>query len=374
MKKIILFILFFQSLILSSCGKYDTEKLDDNTMTDESVSLSDSIASQTESNIDETESYKNTDDSSAVEADAEIEENNSQNFDSVPVNEDIEAAVQKNNPEVFQSETYYDFSYNNFDMVYSSAELEKCFDKLNEICRTSDFSLAFSYQNIESGASVNYNSYTEYLTCSTIKAPYVKSLLENGIDLDDIIVKNSNWPGDTDPTDIVANMANGTEFTAKELIEYAIIDSDNTAYMLLHDTYGYMDFNNMQYELGANYIIGSDYIFTQASTIGMLKNYIDIYNFGKTDENGKWLIELMKNASYNAQIGQALGGKYDVAQKYGADSNENAFNDCAICYADSPFVLCIFTIQPPDDPDSCDIFKELAVVFDEINTLIYNAE
>lgn len=365
MKKIILYFTFCSSLIISSCGKFDAVKFDDNNIlssTNNVVSASDNS-----SRVDHgTES--------AVETNVEISDKKVDSFDPVPVNRDIELAVEKNSPEDFNINGYFNFSYDNFNMVYSNEELEKVFDRLDDLCQNTNFQLAFSYENIESGATVNYNSYEQFLTCSTIKAPYIKSLLADNIDLNDKITKNYNWAGDTDDDDIVANMDNGKKFTAKELIEYAIIDSDNTAYMMLHDNYGYESFNNMQVQLGSNYIIGSDYIFTQATTSDMLKNYIDIFKFGESSQNGKWLIDLMKNASYNEQIGRALGKKYDVAQKYGADSNENAFNDCAICYADSPFVLCVFTVQPPDDPKSCEIFKSLAVIFDEINTLLCNKQ
>ena len=49
---------------------------------------------------------------------------------------------------------------------------------------------------------------------------------------------------------------------------------------------------------------------------------------------------------------------------------ERAFNDCAIVYANSPYVLCIFTNQYPETEESCEIFKELALVFDDINSLV----
>ena len=49
---------------------------------------------------------------------------------------------------------------------------------------------------------------------------------------------------------------------------------------------------------------------------------------------------------------------------------EEAFNDCAIVYADSPFVLCIMTEQYPETEESCKVFKDLALVFDDINSLI----
>ncbi|ADU21830.1 serine hydrolase [Ruminococcus albus] len=266
----------------------------------------------------------------------------------------------------------YGFTVSDIDMVYSNDELEKCFDRLQEICNESYFPLSFSYKNMDTGAYIGYRQYDQYMTCSCVKAPYVKSLLAKGIDLKEKIPLSTKWEGDYEG---IVNEEYGKEFTAKKLIEYTILDSDNTAYQLLCLRYGAGDFNNHQYEIGSNYTLGynAEWIFTFCNTDDMMKDYEDIYRFAKKDKNGKWLIKLMKNAKLNIQIGAALGDKYTVAQKYGSDYQEEAFNDCAIVYADSPFVLCIMTKQYPETEESCKVFKDLAVVFDDINSLIAKA-
>lgn len=288
-------------------------------------------------------------------------------YDKVIVNEGVEAAVKANAPEKAYVNGYYNFTYSNFGEVYSNDELKKCFDRVNEIIANSGCTMGFSYKNIETGAYVSYNNYTRFMTCSTIKAPFVKSILEKSIDLNDVIVKNYIWPGD-DGT--VALAPYGQKYTAKQLIEYAILESDNTAYYMLEQTYGYWDFNTLLYSLGANYSLGDSWIFTYCTSDDMMKCYEDIYHFGEKNEYGKWLVELLSDTDLNIQIGQALGNKYKVAQKYGSEFNESVFNDCAIVYADSPFVLCIFSNQYPETEEACKLFKELAVVFDDINTLL----
>lgn len=288
-------------------------------------------------------------------------------FDKVIVNEGVEAAVKDNAPEAASVDGFYDFSYMNFSEVYSNAELKKCFDRLADIIENADCEMSFSYKNIETGAYVSYNNYTRFMTCSTIKAPYVKSILEKGINLDDVITRNYIWPGD-DGT--VALAPYGQKYTAKQLIEYAILESDNTAYYLLDQTYGYWDFNNLMYSLGANYSLGDSWIFTYCTSDDMMKCFEDIYRFGEENEYGKWLVDLLSDTDVNIQIGQALGNKYKVAQKYGSEFNESVFNDCAIVYADSPFVLSVFSNQYPETEEACKLFKELAVVFDDINTLL----
>ncbi len=291
-------------------------------------------------------------------------------FDEIIVNPEVEEAVEKAEPQQVNVEGYYSFQWENFGEVYSNEELENCFDRLEEIINNSYFDLAFSYQNAETGAYVGYNRYEEFMTCSTIKAPYIKSILADGANLAEIITRDKYWPGDQDDDDYVARMADGTEFTAKELMEYAIRKSDNTAYYLLEDKFGYMGFNNNLANIGANYRLGDTWIFTYSTADDMLKSYLDIYDYAEKDERGQWLVDLMSSTELDIQISQALGGKYKVAHKYGSEFNESVFNDCAIVYADSPFVLCIMTNQMPETEESCKVFKELAVVFDDINSLL----
>ena len=123
------------------------------------------------------------------------------------------------------------------------------------------------------------------------------------------------------------------------------------------------------YSLGANYYLGVSWIFTYCTVMDMAKCYKDIYNFAEKCDDGKWLISLMEETDVKTQITAALGDKYDVAHKYGSEFNESNFHDCAIVYADSPFILCIFTDQQPETEESCKVFKELAKVFDDINSL-----
>ena len=298
-----------------------------------------------------------------------LEDGSSQQPDEVVVNEEVEKAVEKRSAEYYNVEGGYGFTVSDFDMVYSNEELKNCFDRLQTICDESYFPLGFCYKNIETGASIGYHQYNNFMTCSTIKAPLVKSLLAKDIDLDTVISLNEKWQGD-DGT--LSAMEYGREFTAKELIEYTILESDNTAYQLLCRNFGTDAFNNRQYELGANFYLGynGEWIFTYCTPEDMAKDYVDIYEFAEENEQGKWLIDLMCSAKLNIQIGKALGGKYDVAQKYGTDYLESAFSDCAIVYADSPFVLCIYTEQTPETDESCQVFKDIALVCDDINSLI----
>lgn len=376
MKKMIWTISLCAVILFTGCKSSQLGAVD--RLTPDNTNFSQSQTEYYENNEDKNSNEGNTTGENTDKGQKENTENNKdQNksddsnskkiYDEPVINSAVENAVKAGNTEIFSVTGGYGFGWNGIKKVYSNEEMKKCFDRLSEICSNANYNLSFSYENMETGALVWYNDNKSYLTCSTIKAPYIKSLLARGIDLNDKIYRNSCWEGD-DGT--VASAPYGTEYTAKQLIEYTVNESDNTAYYLLKQTYGYYDFNNMLYNLGANYALGDSWIFTHCTTADMLKCYADIYSFAKENKDGKWLTELMQNTEVTMQITQALGGKYKVSHKYGSEFTEATFNDCAIVYADSPFVLCIFTNQYPETEESSKVFRELAVVFDDINSLI----
>lgn len=286
-----------------------------------------------------------------------------------------EFITQEYNPTQINESSYsYSFSLSDFDTVTSLPDFENCLDELQAIINNSNFKLAFCFKNIETGAAVNYNENTKFMTCSTIKAPFVKSILEQNIDLNQRLSKKFTWSGDSG---YVASLPYGTELTVKELIRRTLSYSDNSAYYNLHGYFGYNQFNSNQYKLGSSISLGSSWIFTYCTALDMLKNYEDIYNYIQTGENGDILKEYMtaKDVDVNMQIRSALESKYTVAEKYGSEFydgyDDNQFHACAIIFANSPYVLTIFTNQAPETKQSAKVFKELAVVFDNINTVIY---
>lgn len=262
----------------------------------------------------------------------------------------------------------YSFSLKGFDKVTSVQDFYDYLNELQKVISGCDFNVSFSYENMDTGASVSYNDTKEYATCSTIKTPFVASLLRSGIDLNQKIKKTVNWPGDSG---LAAKAKTGTEFTAKQLIKYTIQRSDNTAYYNLVKHFGYTQFNSDLSSIGVNFSLGDSWIFTYCTSADMLKCYKEIYKYGEKTNLGKWLTKLMQDTDVNRQIGKALDSKYDVSQKYGSDYSEKQYHDCAIVYADSPFVLCIFTNQYPEINQSDKVFNEIANIIDRINNVIY---
>ena len=254
--------------------------------------------------------------------------------------------------------------------VTSNKELAETIAKLDELIAKLGNNVGIAYQDLTNGITVTYNAAKQFQSCSTIKVPYCKALLESGISLDEQ-VNITKFYMDAAPEEGHLNAGDlNKQFSVKKLIENSIKLSDNTAYMNLILKYGRYVFNSMQYKKGINYLLYDEYYFSMASASEMMKSYKDVYDYSLTDENGKWLIDLMTHTSFNKQISAALGSKYTVAHKYGSDQETNSYSDCAICYAERPFVLCIFTEQRPETDEADQYFIDLANTFDKLNSII----
>ncbi len=259
----------------------------------------------------------------------------------------------------------HNFSTSGFpDKVYSNKKLKKAFDEIDKICSSYGWSISFVYKNMNTGATCAYNENRYYGCCSTIKGPFCERILEKNIDIDESIVLDDLWvPYSSE----VAESGFGSKYTARELIRLAITESDNSAYLNLVNRYGFGDFNNMNSKLGVGYYLGYGYIFNTCTASDLMKEYADIYKYSQKSKRGDWLIRLMQKTELETQITAELGDKYPVAHKYGSDWDQQCYHDCAICFADSPFVLVIMTEQVPETEESDEVFHKLAKQFDIVN-------
>ena len=90
----------------------------------------------------------------------------------------------------------YSFKMQGFEKVTSIQDFYDYLDELQNVIANTDFNMSFSYENMETGSAISYNDTRRFATCSTIKTPFVASLLKSGIDLSEKVIKTVNWSGD----------------------------------------------------------------------------------------------------------------------------------------------------------------------------------
>ena len=281
-------------------------------------------------------------------------------------------AKPKPTPVAVEMQPIYDSAawFSKVNTVTSNEELKAAITKLDELINKMGSNVGFAYQDLTNGVTISYNANKEFQTCSTIKVPYCKALLENGTDLDELVTISKIYQ-DAAPEEGHLNGSDlNKQYSVRKLIENSVRLSDNTAYTNLINKYGRWVFNSIQYKKGINYLIYDGYYFSMASANEMMKSYKDVYEYALSDERGKWLMQLMTETSFNEQISAALSKKYTVAHKYGSDQETKSYSDCAICFAERPFVLCIFTEQRPETDEANQYFRDLASTFDKLNEVI----
>lgn len=246
--------------------------------------------------------------------------------------------------------------------------------RLSALCKANSGKLSFYYKDLTNGYSMEYRADYIYQTASVIKAPYVKCLLEKGVDTSQKLKMTKKMGGsshiDAKPT--------GTEFTVKELMEYAIRYSDNTAYYMLNEKFGFSDFNAYGKALGvdANARNNLTLVFPKprfgylsARDAGLY--FEDIARYIETgSESAKLLKEWLTSTTAGGMLAEAFKNTYTIAHKYGEQGSQ-AYHDAAIVYAPHPYVLTVLTTLEPYAAKSDSVFADLAVLVDSIHAHLY---
>jgi len=259
--------------------------------------------------------------------------------------------------------------------------------------------IAISYRDLVRGTTYAFGGDEVFNSASLIKVPYIYTLLYRFAQYNEIKAANpENDPdiGETLPEkiwehydlerkilvteDMKANgsgkikdmdLEEGVEFTVLELIEYAVKVSDNTAFRILRDQFGYDYFWKVSRELGVTSVLRGFYDLTPNEACIYLTA---IYDFAEEyPTEGGILISLMKKANHQVLIPMALDNPSDVAHKYGWDSS--SYHDMAIVYGDAPYAVCVMTDFDfsVNNDDINAYIRSLVKALDEIHDAFYVA-
>lgn len=224
------------------------------------------------------------------------------------------------------------------------------------------------YRDLDSGLTIEYLADVDWQSASCIKAPYVKYLLSSGVDRTEKLKMTSKMGGSTH----IDSFPMGTEFTVDELLKYAIMYSDNTAYYMLNKRFAFDGFVKYAATLGIETDLRLPkprFGYLSARDAGLY--FEDIYNFIKAGSpEGQLLYEYLTHTTYQLQIPDAFKGQYTVAHKYG-EQESMGYHDAAIVYNEHPFILTIFTTLTPETDQTLKTFHQIAKLVDTIHRTAY---
>ena len=220
--------------------------------------------------------------------------------------------------------------------------------------------LAYYYEDLATGDVVSYNPDVITYAASLIKVPYIYSVLleieqfeashprgadgkivygpgEEKYDLDEIWVYDPATMYEEGSGEIM-EMEGGVSMPVRQLFEYAILYSDNIAWMQIYYRFGYDSFYNLMSRLGVQ---GTDTDFMDLTARDCGKILKDVYRYFSTGSvYALWLQNLMSRSKYGHLIADHYPGIL-VCHKYGWDVE--SYHDMAIIYEEHPYILVIMT-------------------------------
>lgn len=218
-------------------------------------------------------------------------------------------------------------SYSTAGGYEMSTEVRKALDKAVSALENEGYCVGFAMVDLSSGQAVSYHIDEEFYSASSIKGPYVVS-----------VVRETPEALKTSYSDI----------------EEAIVNSDNDAYFRIRQTYGWSAFSSFWSSAGngsfqdvTRYGGYVDYTPRQ-----LLRLWIACEEYFENGEVGAELASLYENPNYSC-LHQVLGSSYTTRTKAGwldaTTSTIQASCDAGIIYAGNhPYAVVIMTDVPGD--------------------------
>lgn len=234
------------------------------------------------------------------------------------------------------------------------------------------------YEDLNSENIYTYNQEEKYFIASIIKAPYCMYLYDlasqGKCDLDEIFVflpeDIKDGTGELKEMEFLIDEATDEpipiELTMRELMGYAIKNSDNTAMELLRDRYNYIGYTEYAMELGLNYKEDISYIVDGQLTAKDAGIYAkSLYDFFETNEYGPELKAIMMETG-----NKMIATDSPMARKYGWA--ENSFHDMAVVYAENPYVLVILTNHDTGKREDYELFGDISLTLEKLQQEKYD--
>lgn len=212
------------------------------------------------------------------------------------------------------------------------------------------------FEYLPSGVSIGVNDREEIKLASLSKVPLVMSILKKiergNLALNTKVTLKEEWLDKNFET--LWQRGAGATFTIEELINYALKESDNTAYEALFGQLTYNDVNEVYDNLDIQITKEGDSNYPLVSPKSYSSIFRSLYlsSFLKPTDSS-FILDILAKTMFNDKIPAAIPKNIPVAHKIGTFSKQGVsgqvFIDCGIIYVpDRPYILCIF-VQDSDE-------------------------
>jgi beta-lactamase class A len=242
--------------------------------------------------------------------------------------------------------------------------------------RPSVADVAVYFRDLNNGPVVGIDEKEVFAPASLLKVPmliaYLKYAEEKPDALDELVPYNAPIDlGVTQKFPPRNPLSAGTEYTARQLLERMIIESDNQALVLLHQTLP------PRYQEELYTLLGVDpALITDPAKTLTVKQYSMFFRIlfnasFLSREHSEYALELLAKASYGHGIRSVTPQTIIVASKFGErslGSELTQFHECAIVYyPNHPYLLCVMT-RGADTQELIKVIESIAThVYKEID-------
>ncbi len=222
--------------------------------------------------------------------------------------------------------------------------------KLESVARATSGRYGIYLKVLQTGEEAGYRQDTAFTAASCYKLFLVMYIYERAaagaIDLNSSLTYQA--ADRQEGAGAVQFLPVGTSLTVRRLCEYAIVDSDNTAAVILKRTFGYHSFRDYASSLGCPVTggYGGDNQAT-ARELGVILERAR--NLAATNPLFEEVLNLLRKNSFRSRIPAGIPAGVDVGNKTG--DFEGYANDAAIVFLDSDttYILVVLSEGAPGD-------------------------
>lgn len=200
------------------------------------------------------------------------------------------------------------------------------------------------FEFLNTGASVSINKDANFYPASLIKVPLALAVAKK-IEKGDWRWTNELVIMDQDRDEnfgVLYKKPVGTKITIEELVREMIVNSDNTAYMILLRNIEPGEFDDVKEHLGLGKFFNEEGFLSAKNYSVILRS---LYNSSYlSDEISQKILTMMSQTSFKEYINSALPNNVVFSHKIGISEKENVILDSGIIYIpDRPYILTIMT-------------------------------
>jgi beta-lactamase class A len=225
-------------------------------------------------------------------------------------------------------------------------------------------SYGFFVVRLDNSFSYGLNENDSYTAASLIKLPTVMALYKEAeagnINLEDRHA--IQWWEKVGGNGSLVSLPVGTTLSYRDIAEYMIIQSDNTAFNIVENLLGERKIQEFINGAGMTRTSISDNLTSPADTANLLVKLVNKKIL--TDKDSSEILSYLKQTDFSSWLVAGIPKEIEVAHKYGDEVG--TVNDAGIVYTKRPYVVIIMSREVNVD--------EANSVFPSLSKLVYDFE